>query len=218
MSIVPVLDIAPFLAGGADDKAAIARRLDRICRDVGFFCLSGHGVSEDLFAEIYDVSKDFFRRDLSEKALVAQPSPDIVRGYIGVGAAALADTMGEDTPPDWKESFSAGPVDTDLDDPYYTAPGARDHFEPNRWPDTPPEFGDVWTRYYQEMTRLAGDMMRLFALALDLREEYFADKIDRHISILGAMYYPEQAHAPEPGQLRAGAHTDFGTMTILRPD
>ena len=121
MSVVPVLDIAPFLAGGPAEKAAVARRMDEICRDIGFLCLSGHGVSDALFGEIYDVSKAFFRQDLSEKARVAQPSPDIVRGYIGVGAAALADTMGEETPPDWKESFSAGPVDVDPDDPYFAA-------------------------------------------------------------------------------------------------
>lgn len=218
MSVVPVLDIAPFLDGGPAEKAAVARQLDEICRDVGFLCLTGHGVPDPLFGEIYDVSKAFFRQELSEKARVAQPSPDIVRGYIGVGAAALADTMGEDTPPDWKESFSAGPVDIDTNDPYFTAAGARGHFEPNLWPETPEPFGDVWTVYYREMTRLASDMMRLFAAALDLPEGFFETKIDRHISILGAMYYPEQTHPPEPGQLRAGAHTDFGTMTILRPD
>jgi isopenicillin N synthase-like dioxygenase len=218
MSAVPVLDIAPFRGGSPTEKAAVAARLDEICRDVGFLCLTGHGVPDDLFDDIYNVSKTFFRRDLSEKVRVAQPSRDIVRGYIGVGAAALADTMGEDTPPDWKESFSAGPVDVDPGDPYFTAPAARGHFEANVWPDTPAAFGDVWTVYYREMTRLAAEMMRLFAAALDLPEDFFADKIDRHISILGAMYYPEQTHPPEPGQLRAGAHTDFGTMTILRPD
>ncbi len=218
MSVVPVLDIAAFLVGGADEKAAVAAKLDEICRDIGFLCLTGHGVPDRLFDEIYDVSKAFFRQDLSDKVRTAQPSRDVVRGYIGVGAAALADTMGEETPPDWKESFSAGPVDIDTSDPYFTAPGARGHFAPNNWPDAPARYGDVWTVYYREMTRLAADMMRIFAVALDLPEDFFEDKIDRHISILGAMYYPEQTHSPEPGQLRAGAHTDFGTMTILRPD
>lgn len=218
MSTVSVLDIAPFLRGSVPEKAAVARKLDAICCDTGFLCLTGHGVPDALFDEIYDTSKAFFRKDVSEKARVGQPSPDIVRGYIGVGAAALADTLGEETPPDWKESFSAGPVDVDASDPYFAAEGSRGHFEPNLWPEDPTDFGPIWTAYFREMTRLASDMMRLFAVALDLPEAYFADKIDRHISILGAMYYPEQTRPPEPGQLRAGAHTDFGTMTILRPD
>ena len=68
------------------------------------------------------------------------------------------------------------------------------------------------------MTQLSSDLMRLSALALGLEEEFFANKIDRHIGILGAMYYPDQNQLPAPGQLRAGPHTDFDTMTILRPD
>jgi len=218
MTAVPTLDIAPFLQGGPADKARVARQLDEVCSEVGFFCLAGHGVDEAQFAGIYEVSKAFFRLDPDEKQAVAQPAPDVIRGYIGVGAAALGDTMGEDTPPDWKESFSAGPVDVDRSDPYYAAPLARGHFAPNVWPARPEGFGRVWEAYYREMTRLSEDMMRLAALALSLPEDFFADKIDRHIAILGAMYYPDQDHPPEPGQLRAGAHTDFGTLTILRPD
>ena len=59
---------------------------------------------------------------------------------------------------------------------------------------------------------------RLFACTLGLDEEHFADSIDRHVSVLSAMYYPDQKVPPEKGQLRAGAHTDFGTMTIPKPD
>ena len=218
MSTVPVIDISPFLEGNPDDRRRVARLLDEACSEVGFFFLAGHGVSDAQFAEIYDVSKAFFHLDVAEKRKVGQPRPDVVRGYIGFGAGALADTLGESTPPDLKESFSAGPVDVPSDDPYFASPLVRDHFAPNRWPDDPAEFGSAWTRYYREMTRLADDMMRLAALALDLPEHHFADKSDRSIAILGAMYYPDQKVPPEPGQLRAGAHTDFGTFTILRPD
>ena len=196
----------------------VARELDDVCREVGFFCLTGHGVAEERFREIYDVSKTFFLLDLDQKRQVAQPAPDIVRGYIGVGEAALGDMMGEDTPPDWKESFSAGPVDVDPADSYYQGPNVRGHYAPNRWPAQPDGFGRIWTDYYRTMSRLSSDMMRLSALALGLPEDFFADKIDRHIAILGAMYYPDQDHPPTPGQLRAGAHTDFDTLTILRPD
>ena len=218
MSAVPELDIAPFLAGDAADKMRVARKLDDVCREVGFFCLTGHGVTEDQFSDIYAVSKAFFHLDLDQKRRVAQPAPDIVRGYIGVGEAALGETMGEDTPPDWKESFSAGPVDVDPSDAYYKGPLARGHYAANHWPAQPENFGRIWADYYCEMSKLASDMMRLSALALGLSEDFFADKIDRHIAILGAMYYPDQNHPPVPGQLRAGAHTDFGTLTILRPD
>ena len=218
MSVVPVLDIAPFLAGSTTDKVLLAKKLDEVCRNVGFFCLTGHGVSNKDFREIYDVSKAFFHLDVEEKRRVAQRSPDVIRGYIGVGAAALGGLQDEKTPSDWKESFSAGPIDVNPQDPYYQAPLARGHFAPNRWPERPSEFGRIWMQYYAKMAKLSSDLMRLSAVALGLKEDFFADKIDRQIGILGAMYYPDQHQAPAPGQLRAGAHTDFDTMTILRPD
>jgi isopenicillin N synthase-like dioxygenase len=59
--------------------------------------------------------------------------------------------------------------------------------------------------------------MELFALALELPQAWFADKIDRHFSVLSTIYYPPQTTPPLPGQLRAGAHTDYGSLTILAP-
>jgi isopenicillin N synthase-like dioxygenase len=83
------------------------------------------------------------------------------------------------------------------------------------WPPSPPAFRPAVTAYYRATEKLGADLMRIFALALELPEDFFADKIDRHISALRIINYPEQPRAPLPGQLRAGAHSDYGTLTIL---
>src|SRR5262249_40240012 len=57
--------------------------------------------------------------------------------------------------------------------------------------------------------------MRAFALALELPEHFFDDKIDKHFSNLVAYHYPPLDVPPLPGQLRGGAHTDFGSLTLL---
>ena len=57
--------------------------------------------------------------------------------------------------------------------------------------------------------------MRTFALALGVDERFFDDKIDRHFSTLPANHYPEPVGDPLPNQVRAGEHTDFGSLTIL---
>ena len=59
--------------------------------------------------------------------------------------------------------------------------------------------------------------MRLFALALDLPETFFDDSVDRHISRLRVRNYPAPLVPPEPGQLRAGAHSDYGASPSSRP-
>ncbi len=58
--------------------------------------------------------------------------------------------------------------------------------------------------------------MALFALALDLPERFFDDKFDRHISHFRIRNHPTAATPPLPHQLRAGAHADYGSLTILR--
>ena len=63
------------------------------------------------------------------------------------------------------------------------------------------------------MEQLAQTLMRLLALGLDLDEYWFDDKIDEHTTYLTTNWYPDQRQPPKPGQLRAGAHTDYGSLT-----
>lgn len=68
------------------------------------------------------------------------------------------------------------------------------------------------------MEKLADQVLRVFALALDLDEHHFDGKLKNPTSAMRAILYPAQLTPPEPGQLRAGAHTDTGTLTVLRGD
>jgi isopenicillin N synthase-like dioxygenase len=65
------------------------------------------------------------------------------------------------------------------------------------------------------MHQLVGDLMRLTALGLGIQETFFDDKVNRSIGTMRLNYYPRQVRPPLPGQLRAGAHTDYGGLTIL---
>jgi isopenicillin N synthase-like dioxygenase len=100
-------------------------------------------------------------------------------------------------------------------DPYYTSEVGRKHFLPHIWPTVPPDFQRAAIVYYQTMSHLIIFLMRLTALALGLEETGFDGKVDRSIGTMRLNYYPAQAEPPRPGQLRAGAHTDYGGFTIL---
>jgi isopenicillin N synthase-like dioxygenase len=65
------------------------------------------------------------------------------------------------------------------------------------------------------MGALADTVMRIFAVALGKPEGFFDDKIDHHISRLRVRNYPAQPTPPAPGQIRAGAHSDYGSLTLL---
>ena len=68
------------------------------------------------------------------------------------------------------------------------------------------------------MERLAPAIMKSFALALEQPEDYFADRIDRHITNSSVIHYPRQPSAPAAGEARAGAHSDLGSLTIIYSD
>jgi len=76
----------------------------------------------------------------------------------------------------------------------------------------------LWERYFAEMSEVSRQLMRIFAVGLGLDIDYFEDKIDDHISMFRALNYPDQPDAPLEGQLRAGAHSDYGSLTLLRQE
>jgi isopenicillin N synthase-like dioxygenase len=214
---VPVIDIAPFLRGTRSDRLAVAAAVDRACIDIGFFTIVGHGVPAALVARMARVTRAFFDLPVDEKRRVARPRPEQSRGYIGVGDENLAQSLGYSGTTDLKEFFAIGPVDVP-DEPYYHCPEAYPSFAPNVWPARPAGFRETWTDYYRAMEGLAATTMRIFALALGLREDHFDEATNRHISGLRVLNYPEQPSEPSSGQLRAGAHTDYGAVTILRSE
>lgn len=214
---VPVVDMTPFWHGGEDGKRTVAREIEAACEDSGFFCITGHGIDEDLVARTRQAAADFFARPLAEKHRVERPETRVGHGYYPVADRSLAYTIGEVTPPDLQEAFAMGPPDIP-DDPYYRGDPASYFFRPNKWPDDVPGFEDTMSDYYRALLSLADNLMGAMALALDLEEDYFADKIDKPACAMRLIHYPPQENAAETDQLRAGAHTDYGTLTILRGD
>ena len=214
MTDVPVIDLAPARNGGRAEPRAVAAAVDLACREIGFFAITGHGVPDRLVDDLRRGAHAFFALPLAAKLGARHPVPGTNRGYHPVGGETLSAANDAAAPPDLKEFFHVGPVDTTAD-PYYTSLEGRRHFEPNVWPAAPADFARAATVYYQAMSRLVTFLMRLAALALDVDETFFDDKVDRSIGTMRLNYYPAQAAAPSPGQLRASAHTDYGGFTIL---
>lgn len=210
---VPVIDISPLRGGDPAARAALAREVDRACRDIGFLIIAGHGVDPALVEATRAVSREFFARPLAEKRLVARPAPHVARGYIGLHEESLARSRDPGAyGSDLNESLMIGPVDAP---PPAVAESGGAHFAPNLWPAEPAALRAVWSAYYRTMGALAADVMRLFALALELPEDFFAPRIDHHISRLRVRLYPAPEVPPAPGQIRAGAHSDYGSLTLL---
>lgn len=214
---VPIIDMAPYHTGSEAHKRDMAQQIGAACRDIGFLIIAGHGVPQELIAAVDEVSRAFFDLPLTEKMQVVRPAPDVTRGYIPLEGESVARSRGDYAPGDLNESFMIGPVDVG-DTAYYHSSAAGKHFAPNLWPARPATLPAVYSAYFRVMSDLARTLMRLFALALEQPETFFDDKIDKHISRLRVRNYPAPQEPPRPAQLRAGAHSDYGSLTILKTE
>ena len=205
---VPVVDLT-------SDPVVLGPQIDAICSQVGFFQIVGHGIDDEIADRAWGLAQEFFDLPLEQRMAVAPP-PGHPYGYAPFAAESLGRSLGQPAPPDLKEAFGCGPVDR----PTHRFHDADEQsvYAANLWPSALPELEVAWTTYYRAMLGLGGRLMSLFALALQLPPSYFDAMIDRSASAMRAINYPTSATPAVPGQLRAGAHTDYGTLTMLRQD
>ena len=210
MSTIPVIDIAPLANGSPDQAQAVATALGRACRDVGFFYVTGHGISPELIARVFDSSAAFFTGPASIREAASFTGAGGNRGYIRLGGEALDPGK----PADVKEAFNIG-LELAPDDPELLA---RAPFRgANLWPDMP-GFRDTMLDYFNRVWRLGCDLHRGFALDLGLDPDFFETKLDKPIATLRLLHYPPTPAPLSDGQLGAGVHTDYGNVTLLATD
>ncbi|MFY0614076.1 MAG: isopenicillin N synthase family oxygenase [Hyphomicrobiaceae bacterium] len=211
---IPVTDIAPFLGGDAHDKQHVADDVARACAETGFLVISGHSLAQSTVDAAISGGFAFFDQPAAVKDQYHPTGEAQQRGYHGVETRGLASTLDNNAPKDLRESLFLGPVD-DHRATYAHIPQATTAYAANILPAEPVGYDHTLIDIYRGFEHLAADLMRIFAVALKLPEDHFAGLIDKHFSILSTHHYPALTEAPKPGQLRTGAHTDYGALTIL---
>ena len=214
MERIPLIDISPFVEGKESGKQVVARQIAEACETIGFFAITGHGVPGETIDTLRRLSHDFFSRPVEEKLRAEHPVPGTPRGYRVLAGEALGRAGGREAEPDLKEFYHIGP-DQWPDEPYYVSEEGQRYFIPNLWPEQPEGFRIAALNYYRAVEKLESHVLHACALALNLEETFFDDKVDKHVTAMRINYYPAQETPPEAGQIRAGAHTDYGMMTIL---
>jgi isopenicillin N synthase-like dioxygenase len=200
---VPLIDLEGWFTGDASERQRVLEEVRDACEKVGFLAIKNHHFPEDVFKQTWSLSREFFDLPLADKTEVPM-TEEYPYGYEYKEILSYSiDDKNVAAARDWKETFQvcvnmpAGEI---------------------RWPSKPKAFDETLIAYYRNMEKLGGQLMRIFALALDLPEEWFEDKINKNQSALRVLNYPHQDHLPDVGQVRASAHTDYGTLTILAAD
>jgi isopenicillin N synthase-like dioxygenase len=166
-----------------------ADEVRRACEDVGFLTVVGHGVDAGLIEEVAARSRAFFDLPNAKKERFRAPAVTLgLPVYRPLGAEKLGANADRKASLDWGPSLAGV-----------------------GWPST--QLRDGYERYYAEMLRVAASLVHSFSLALGLDEGGLDRFFDERSSSLRVIDYPAGA-----GGARAGAHRDYGCLTIIRSD
>jgi isopenicillin N synthase-like dioxygenase len=207
-TMIPIIDLGR-------DKASVAADMHRACRETGFFYVTNHGVPKALIDAQFDAAKAFFDLPVDEKVGLHMKNSPSSAGYEPVGEQILDSQDGKKGAVDLKESFYCGEELADAD------PWAQRRirsFGHNQWPAGLPLFREQNVAYRAAVLVLGARILERMALSLDLDESWFKQFYDHPYGTLRMIKYPPQPDNAGFNQIGAGAHTDWGGITLLAQD
>lgn len=201
---LPILDLSR-LDDGPEAAAQFRDDLRHATHDVGFFYLTGTGVTPELEARLHRAARDFFALPEADKLAIENVKSPHFRGYTRIGGELTQGRV------DWREQIDIGP-ERDV----VTAPDAPDFsvlIGPNQWPEAQPELREVVEEWQDHLNGVARKLLRAWAVALGAEETFFDRHFGEPSAFLKIVRYPGKDD-PTPQQ-GVGAHKDGGVLTLL---
>eukprot|EP00892_Ulva_mutabilis_P011153 jgi/Ulvmu1/840/UM010_0214.1 len=204
MESVPIVDL---------DLPAkeIANHTKQACLSAGFFYVKNHGLEESLQSDLFKQCGEFFDLPLEEKMKILADKNN--RGYTPYKEETLSPLT--QSTGDTKEGLYFGrevpPEDPEASKPLHG---------PNQWPSPQllPDFRPVLTRYFEACQRLGFRLLDALSDSLGMDRAFFRGKFVHPMLFLRPLRYSPEPSAPADGVYGAGAHTDYGMLTILATD
>ncbi|MEM1111871.1 MAG: 2-oxoglutarate and iron-dependent oxygenase domain-containing protein [Pseudomonadota bacterium] len=210
---IPLVDLARWTEGDEANRSALTAEVDAHLAGLGFLMVTNHGISPEISAAARDQAQAFFELSSTSKAAYTCPS-DAYRGWVGPGLESNSASYGvdpADAPVDLKEAYSIGPAFAGAEKLRATEPR---WFAPNIWPNADlPEFQPAMLAWMRAADRLTCTVLNILTRALGLRPDWVSENCGRAMATVTINRYPRVD--PGEGGWRVGAHTDFGTVTIL---
>jgi isopenicillin N synthase-like dioxygenase len=210
MNTLPIIDIAPLYQHDPSARQAVARQIDDACRHWGFYYIKGHLIPATRIAALKAAAEDFFARPLPEKLRIDITQSTHHRGY----GAIATEQLDPSRPSDLKETFDMG-FHMAAEHPEVLAQ------KPLRGPNRHPAIAGweaLLQQHYEDMHALSLVLLQAMAEALDIQADFFAQRFAEPISVLRMIHYPPRQAASSAEQQGAGAHTDYGCITLLYQD
>ncbi len=212
-----LIDFAKFLNGTDDQRLETAKAILHGFQTAGFIYLSNIPVTRETREHVFGTSAKFFDLPLETKISHGWTTPEANRGYSAPGREKVTQETDaskveaiRSAVPDIKESFEIG------------REGEIDH--PNQWPaaaGTMSDFQPVMLDFFDQCKALHVEVMRAIAVGMGLDQAFFDGFVDDGDNTLRLLHYPavkKEVFRINPGQVRAGEHSDYGSITLLFQD
>lgn len=203
--------------GTPEQRKETAQAILHGFQTAGFVYLKGLPITKEYRKHVFDMSATYFRLPTETKMSHCWTTPEANRGYSAMGREKTTTLTDSDdvaklrtAAPDLKESLEIG------------REGEPDHL--NHWPEEEGErtgFKKTMVEFHAKCKDLHMEVMRAIAVGLGIDETWFDTYTDVGDNTLRLLHYPEvrkDVFSVNPGQVRAGAHSDYGSITLLFQD
>jgi len=213
---IPTIDIAPYIADPTSIAALkVIAQVRQACTTTGFFQIAGHGVPRSLQEQVFKASAAFFALPLEEKVKLNRGTnggPNN-RGYEVMGTQVLDKGQKKG---DQKEGFY---IAQDLPFSHPVAKAFPTFAGPNVFPSfsvlPSAAFKEPMIAYHEHVLSVTRTMFDILAAGLPYGPHVFDEFMSNDpLAVIRPLHYPPSPDA----DVGAGAHTDFGALTLLLQD
>jgi isopenicillin N synthase-like dioxygenase len=191
---LPIVDVSDFR-----HSRRMVQSVQQALSEHGFMYVVGHGLDRTLIAQAFASARRFFALPKTEKDRFAYTDVAANFGYQGIEAERLD----PGSQPDLKEAFTMR-----------NALGAATRMD--RWPDA--GFRNAALALYENGMAEAHRLLSIMAAGLVLPLDFFQSRHGGENITLRLLHYPANLASRSESQLGAGAHTDYGSITLLLQD
>ena len=182
----------------------IADELGRSFAEYGFAVIRDHGIPQELIDRAEAKSNEFFALPEEVKRGYHIPGGGGARGYTPFGTEKAKDAEVQDLKEFWH-------VGRSLPEGH---PLAK-YMAPNVWPGEVEDFRETFSELYSAFEKAGGRVLEAIALHLGLDRNYFAATVEDGNSVMRLLHYPPLGEEAPEGAIRAAAHGDINTITLL---
>lgn len=188
----------------AQPLETIADELGRSFAEYGFAVVRDHGIPQALIDEAEAVSKAFFALPDAVKRTYKIEGGGGARGYTPFGTEKAKDAEVFDLKEFWH-------VGRDLPEGHPLA----EFMAPNVWPTEVEGFRKTMSALFSAFEVAGGRVLEAIALHLGRPRDFFAASVEDGNSVMRLLHYPPLGDDAPEGAIRAAAHGDINTITLL---